>query len=97
MTISRADVPTENGARYVRQLVQHWSHKFPVRFADEHNAESVVDLPAVKARFHAHPQGIAIVLEYAADTDADRMEQVVAEHLQRFGFKEELRFNWTRG
>ncbi len=96
MTISRAEVPTEKGARYVRQLVQHWSHKFPVQFADEGHAESVVDLPTVKARFHAHSQGIAIALEHAADADMHRMEQVVAEHLQRFGFKEELRFNWTR-
>ena len=45
---------------------------------------------------NATPASLHVRLEMTAEADPARMEQVVAEHLQRFGFKEQLVFAWRR-
>jgi hypothetical protein len=93
MTISTADVSTENATSYLRQLCRHWAHKFPVEF-DDHQGR--IELPAAVCTLKAEPALLRVQVALTADGDADRMEKVVAEHLQRFGFREPLVFNWQR-
>ena len=93
MNLSRAEVPTANAVSYLRQLCRHWSHKFPVEFDDTHGR---IQLPKAIVQLMPSPTALSVYLEVAAAEDQARMEEVVAEHLQRFGFKETLVFNWMR-
>jgi hypothetical protein len=40
---------------------------------------------------------LAVSVEIHEGADQERIEKVVEEHLQRFGFRETLVFRWTRG
>lgn len=90
--VSTAEVPTENAASYLRKLCAHWSHKFTVTVADDHGT---IELPAAKCDLRAHPTMLTARLELKENADEARMRKVVEEHLQRFGFREELVFVWT--
>lgn len=92
MVRSDARVETVNGSKYLQQLCKHWSHKFPVENDALHGRIDLGD-------------GRVCTLEAAADAlnvsaaapDADlltRLEQVVAEHVKRFAFREDLVFDW---
>ena len=93
MNLSRAEVPTANSVSYLRQLCRHWSHKFEVEFDDEHGK---IKLPKGIVTLMSSPTALSVYIEIAEPEDQDRMEEVVAEHLQRFGFKETLEFRWLR-
>ncbi len=89
-----ARVPTTHASRYLQQLCKHWSHKLEVAFDEVHGT----------IRF---PSGAVITLDAGADAlDArieapdvetlDRMKGVLAEHLDRFAFREApLPFAWS--
>lgn len=91
---SIASVPTASAARYLGQLCKHWSHKFEVEF-DALSGRIV--LPLGVCRLTAGPGVLGIVLETADETGLARMEQVVADHLNRFAHREgELVYDWSR-
>ena len=93
MKISMADVKTENAQSYMKQLCRHWAHKFPVVFDEE---QGTIDLAGAKCLLAVEAAQLKVRLELEETADQDRMERVVAEHLQRFGFRETLVFNWVR-
>ncbi|WP_019173161.1 DUF2218 domain-containing protein [Pseudaminobacter salicylatoxidans] len=90
MARSKAVVETKNASRYLQQLCKHWSHKFTVDFTPtggriEFGDGRVVELQANEAS-----------LSVEVDSpDLQRLEQVVADHIVRFAFREELTFVWT--
>ena len=91
MTVT-ATVPTEHASRYLQQLSKHWSHKFDVNF-DAH--KSAIAFPMGALRMEAQADALVVTLEPNADVDVDRFRQVVADHLDRFAFKEApLPFDW---
>ena len=77
----------------MKQLCRHWGHKFPVEFDDVRGA---IDMGEVRCRMEAGAEALSVVVEMTHEADQARMEQVVAEHLQRFGFRETLIFEWVR-
>ena len=93
MTISHATVATPNASSFLRQLCRHWAHKFPVEFTDEHGR---IELPTTVVTLDAAPETLQVKLELPDPAQQERLEQVVAEHLQRFGFRETLVFDWSR-
>src|SRR5689334_16048656 len=91
---SVARVPTDKAARYMGQLCKHFAHKIPATFdADSGRIEfsiGICELAVAKD---------ALVLHVSA-ADAEtlaQMEDVVARHLVRFGFRDELVVTWQRG
>jgi hypothetical protein len=88
-----AHVTTAHASRYLQQLCKHWSHKFPVTFTAEHGR---VELPVAVLEMDAAPDALALRLE-APDDQIERMQGVVADHVRRFAFKEDLQFAWTTG
>jgi len=93
MNLSRAEVPTANAVSYLRQLCRHWSHKFTVEFDDTHGK---IHLPKAIVTLMPSPAALSVYIEVQEPADQPQMEEVVAEHLQRFGFRETLVFNWLR-
>lgn len=87
----RAVVATASGSRYLQQLAKHWSHKCDVVF-DAHQAD--IQLPFGRCLLDAGPDQLRIQLVGAEGADMSRFEQVVADHLARFAFRETLSFDW---
>lgn len=94
MPESRAEVSTENASRYLQQLCKHWAHKFPVEFTPEHGE---ITLPSGVTVLDAQPEALVVTLRAEEAASLERLEQVVADHVVRFAFREELVFDWKRG
>lgn len=94
MRTSTASVRTAHGSRYLQQLSKHWGHRCPVEFTP---TDSTIELPLGKCVMHADAERLDIQLTGPEDTDFDHFEKVVADHLQRFGHRETLEFDWRRG
>lgn len=93
MARSTADVATEHASKYLQQLCKHWSHKMVTEFDPE---KGRVDFPSGAQLFlEAHGSRLNLKLDVPEDSLA-RMEAVVADHLKRFAFREELVFDWAK-
>ena len=91
MTLT-ATVPTTSASRYLQQLCKHGSHKFEVNF-DASQGE--IAFPMGPIRMAATPDALVVTLEPTPDADVERFKQVVADHLDRFAFREApLPFDW---
>lgn len=88
--ISTAKIETEQAERLIIQLCKHWGHKFPVRQGERWGE---IDLPLGTCRMRADDAALSVELEGEAD-QMSRLQEVVAEHLQRMARKEELVIRW---
>ena len=93
MSVAVARVPTDHASRYLQQLCKHWSHKYPVEFTAQNGR---IEMSAGVLILDADAEGLGLQLT-AAPEDVERMEGVVAAHLQRFAFRETLAFDWKPG
>lgn len=88
MPRSMALVPTANGSRYLQQLCKHWGHKFTVSF-DPHQGR--IDFgPDEALALVARVDGLELTVSVPEAEPLAPMEQVVADHLLRFAFREDL-------
>ncbi|WP_030538228.1 DUF2218 domain-containing protein [Sphingobium sp. DC-2] len=91
MTLT-AHVPTKNGSRYLQQLCKHWSHKFETDFDAR---QGTIAFPMGPIRMTAEEEALTVVIEPQDGADVERFKQVVADHLDRFAFREApLSFDW---
>lgn len=91
---SLARVATTSPARYLGQLCKHFAHKIPAT----HDAESGrIEFPFGLCELAASKDTLALCVT-AIDTESlARMEDVIASHLVRFAFRDELIVTWQRG
>ena len=93
MVRSTADVATESASKYLQQLCKHWSHKMVTEFDP---AKGRVDFPS-GAQLFLEADAASLHLKLDAPEDSiERMQDVVADHLKRFAFREELIFDWAK-
>ena len=85
-------VPTLHASRYLQQLCKHWSHRFETEFDPDRGR---VNLPAAELRLAAEETGLSLTLEGHEADALPRLTEVVADHLRRFAFREELVFEWS--
>ena len=90
MSVAVTRVPTAHASRYLQQLCKHWSHKFPVEFTP---ANGRIEMSAGVLILDADAESLGLQLTAEPD-NLERMEGVVADHLKRFAFREELVFDW---
>lgn len=92
MHLSQTVVRTEHASLYLQQLCKHWSHKFSVDF-DPHKGR-VPFSDTAEVTFAADDAGLTMTLSVADPSQQQRMQDVVADHLKRFAFREELDIVW---
>ena len=93
MTTLQGEAPTADGARVMRRLCRHWSHKFPVRFDD---TSGEIQINEVKLAMRVAADHLQITLENPAGEIPSRLPGVVAEHLIRMaGTEPPLQVNWA--
>lgn len=93
MTKAEAVVRTANGKKYVQQLCKHWSHKLPVEMD---GARGVVTFVGAQATLDPDDECIRITIAGAEQEQVERLKGVVAEHVDRFAFREApLTYDWS--
>ena len=92
--ISTAEVETANAGKYLVQLAKHWSHKFPNLTWNDTRAE--IPFPTGNCVLTSKESVLTIVLAVSNEETASRLESVLAEHLNRFAFREPLDIVWRR-
>jgi len=88
---ARAEVATAHAARYLAQMCKHFEHKRPVTF-DERNGH--IAFTAGDCRLEAGPGALTLTVAAADEAGRAGLEDVVARHLVRFAFREDLHLDW---
>jgi hypothetical protein len=90
--MSEAQVATENGARYLRQLCRHWAHKFVVQYTARNGR---IDFGEGRAVAFAVGLDHLSLIAKAPDADAlSKIEKAVADGLKRLASCERLEVSW---
>ena len=93
MPTLNATIPTSHAKKYMTQLCKHWSHKFDVTLDEQ---TGTADLPGGLVRFAANQDSLEVELTPKEETNLPRMKDVVADHLNRFAFREApLPIEWS--
>lgn len=90
---SAARVETEHAGRYMRQMTSHFGHKVPTTCGE---AEGSVAFDFGTCRFAVESDALILTGESASEEELARLEDVIAKHLVRFAWREELAIGWTR-
>jgi hypothetical protein len=94
VSVAQGFAPCDKPARYIQQLVSHWSHKMAATYDDGHALFPFSD--TVTATMDVRDDGIGITLTTPEHEENVRMRSVVEKHLDRFAFREApLSFTWT--
>jgi hypothetical protein len=91
--MSRTRVATPSASRYLQQLAKHWSHKMEVAFTPE---DATITFPdGSRLEMQADNTALHLLLTVPDDSDAARMQDIVARHIDRYAFREApLTFDW---
>jgi len=88
---SEARIETPRAAVYMKQLCRHFAHKVDATFDDERGR---ITFAAGVCRLEA-AGGVLVLAADADDEEAlRRVEDVVARHLERFAFRDDLEVAW---
>jgi hypothetical protein len=87
-----ATVSTTSGGKYVQQLCKHWAHKLPVQLDGD---QGVVTFDRATATMKADANAIKVTIRGEDRNTVDRLKDVVAQHLDRFAFREALTYDWS--
>jgi len=96
MPRSLADVASHDPSRLLRWLCNHWRHKFEIEHRDDQSV--LIPMGEVGAvEFTITPGVLHIDAQHADDGQLPRLQQVIANHLERFARDETLVFDWRNG
>jgi hypothetical protein len=84
---------TARPERYAKQLVSHWSKRGPVTDEDGATVQRWESGQVIVLRPGAGV--LEVEVSVPAGGDIDRFAQVVKEHLERFGSRDELNVVWS--
>jgi hypothetical protein len=104
MVVSTARVTTEHAATYLKRLCEHFAdpghrhsaQEFEVSFDDR---QGLIDFaPVVRGTCRVDAQDDTLIAEAHGSDEAalERVERIVARHLERFGQQEDLAVEWRR-
>ncbi|ARQ02530.1 DUF2218 domain-containing protein [Pseudorhodoplanes sinuspersici] len=88
---SIAEVVTPVPARYLAQLCKHFQHKLDVAF-DSQSGHIV--FPLGDCRLTAGDSTLTLSAEADDQEKLAKLQDVVARHLVRFAFREEMQIDW---
>jgi len=90
---SRAAVETKRAARYLTQLCKHFQHKRPVTLGERSGR---IAFAVGDCRLDAQDTLLTLALEAPDEAQLAQLQDVVARHLRRFAFRDELQIDWQR-
>jgi hypothetical protein len=90
--VATARVATTKASRYLKALCNHFDRKANAAYDDVNGR---VQFPFGDAEFHAEADALLLTVTAESDIMFARVKDVVADHLVRFGNKEELIVDWV--
>lgn len=93
MEKSTAQIRTAKAGRYMVQLCKHFGHRVPTEWTE---SEGLVRFEPGTCRLSAAADTLTLDCESATAEDLAVVQDVVADHLLRFAWKEELNVEWER-
>lgn len=93
MPTTRATVITAQPSLNLKKLCRHFGHKVEARFDDQRGE---IHFPFAHATLEAQDDRLLLVGQGDDDTQLERFEQVLSDHLLRFAGKEALTIAWQR-
>ncbi len=90
MAVSIASIATQTPERLIKRLCKHWGHKFPVDLQEQ---SGTVELPTGRCSMRAGEGTLLVELE-GEQEHLPRLQEVVADHLQRMASEESLAIDW---
>lgn len=84
-------VETGNASGYLQRLCKHFGHKLEVEFTPERGS---IAFEFGRAALQAGPDGLTMTALAENEENLTRLTSVLASHLERFAFREELRIDW---
>ena len=91
MPISRADIATESGDKLINRLCKHWAHKLEV---EQEEGKGRVNFDVGSCLMTSEPGRLHVAVEALDEEGLDRLEGVVASHIERMAGKEPLEIVW---
>ena len=88
---SVADVATPHASRYLQQLCKHFAHRLPVTFDP---AAGHIAFDGGDCRLAATDGLLSLTVTASGAEQRARLEDVVARHLVRFAFREDMTIDW---
>lgn len=92
MQTRHGTMATERPERYAKQLADHWARKGSA--GDEDGATVIRFDTGQVVRMRPESGQLRVEASVPEDGDPDRFAQVVKDHLERFGQREELDVVW---
>ncbi len=93
MQTATGSMATDRPERYAKQLASHWAKRGP---ATEEEGATVLRWETGQVIVLRPAEGILEVeVSVPDDGDVDRFAQVVKDHLERFGSRDELNVVWS--
>lgn len=93
MLISSSSIDTAQPVQVIRRLCKHWGHKFPVTATE---GRGHIELGFGQCRMQAASGKLEVEVSAADGVALQRLEAVVADHLQRMAHGENLIITWCR-
>ena len=80
-------------AKLIDRLANHWSHKFEIERSE---GRASIPFPTATCMLVVQDGRLSARLEAEDDATLEKMQEVVADHLQRMARGEALSIAWTR-
>lgn len=90
---SRARIETAKARTYMIQLCKHFGHKIPVTWTDTHGR---IEFPIGVCEAAVEDGALSLTASTANETQLPQLQDVIARHLARFAYKENLAIEWAR-
>lgn len=90
--VATARVATPKASRYLKTLCNHFNRKVEAAYEDD---KGHVDFPFGTCDMHVEDETLVLTVTAESASMFDRVKHVVADHLIRFGNREELQVNWV--
>ena len=88
---SSTTIKTQKASGYLQQLCKHFSHKIEVQFDAQ---AGWIEFAFGRAELRADENMLTMVANSQNPENLDKLKKVLASHLERFAFREDLKIKW---
>ena len=89
---SNASFTTEKASQYLQTLCKHFGHKLKAEFTPD---KGLIEFPFGNCELAADATTLNMTASAETSENLERLHTVMANHLARFAFREELNLIWN--
>jgi hypothetical protein len=93
MLIAKSRFETLKAVAYLKKFCRHFAHKLTAEFDDSHGH---IDFPFGDCRLQSSENLLTFTVEAESEESLEKMQAVVAGHMERFAFRDQISLVWER-